>query len=510
MKKAVCILLTLAVILTCCAVGISARCTISDELQQQMNAISDDETIRVNIWVNSITMDESELHQQAMTNAGFQIWEFDKLTSAQMSRYILERRKIESSLEEQACETFIKKFGLDEGNVHYTIATCINADLTKEQIESAVTYAEVNAVYYDPLTELPTEAPSETSTDTWTQKIDAQIIDRLEKPGDTVGSWMWFTEIDREECARRVAEATGYTEEEFAAKKKSMPQTTQEEKDALREFINSYIRTRTAIMSDMYEENNSKIIGELGITDVLFMSTLTNSAIVNLPKNRVYEIARSPYVISMYYYRLEAELPEPPEGVTYRCGDAFVRYVSERSTSANVPEIWSYEELYYHEDSSGETDWVLLDALCGNAVPWMGFGIVGNRVIMNGPLEIFEFGMGLYDVKNDSFLDLTDMTDLSAYSGLEEAIDLYGRGRLLGDLDGDDTITVIDATIIQRCEVKTSEYPESDVISTEEYIDSSFRPLTYYSDFNRDGERDVTDATCIQRYLVGASYPKYR
>ena len=43
-----------------------------------------------------------------------------------------------------------------------------------------------------------------------------------------------------------------------------------------------------------------------------------------------------------------------------------------------------------------------------------------------------------------------------------------------------------------------------------EYIDNSFHPLTYYSDFNRDGERDITDATCIQRYLAGLPYPKYR
>lgn len=346
--------------------------------------------------------------------------------------------------------------------------------------------------------------------DAWMNKIDHQIIDHMDKPGDMIGSWMWFTDIDQDEFARRVAEATGYTEEEFEAEKKSMPHTTAEEKAALREFINAYYRTRNSIMDEMYEAHNSAILEELQITDIRFLSTGTNSAIVNIPKSRVYEIAQNPSVTYMYFYRLEAELPEPPEGVTYRYGDDFVRYVSERSTATYVPEIWTYEELYIHEDSSGETDWVLLDALVGNAELWMGFGIVGNRVIMQGPSEIFEFGMGLYDVKNDTFIDLTDMTDLSAYHGLEEAIDRYGRGTLLGDIDGDDEITVVDATMIQRCEARIADYPESDLITCEEYIDENFRPLTYYTDFNRDGGRDVTDATCIQRYLVGASYPKYR
>lgn len=163
MKKAVCILLMMAIFLTCCTIGVSASCTISDELLEQMEAAKDKDIIRVNIWVNSIGMDENQLHHQAMTDAGFKIWEFDKLTSDQMSRYILARRSIESSLEQESCQRFIDSFGLDEEAIHYTVATCINADLTQAQIEEAAAHRLVNAVYFDSQNELPTEAPTEYS-----------------------------------------------------------------------------------------------------------------------------------------------------------------------------------------------------------------------------------------------------------------------------------------------------------------------------------------------------------
>lgn len=74
---------------------------------------------------------------------------------------------------------------------------------------------------------------------------------------------------------------------------------------------------------------------------------------------------------------------------------------------------------------------------------------------------------------------------------------------MLGDIDGDDEITVIDATIIQRCDIRIQSFPEDDEI----YAGGDFEnTLKYYSDFNRDGERDILDATCVMRYSVGLPY----
>lgn len=202
------------------------------------------------------------------------------------------------------------------------------------------------------------------------------------------------------------------------------------------------------------------------------------------------------------YYKLWEDMFCGPFPVLY-FADKFAEYCASRSE-----EVLDYDELYYHYTDDGELDWVLLNAHGGFPDPWYGMGIIGNRVIVSGTFPVFTFGMGLYDVKKDTFYDLYNMKDYDQFEGLAEAIDGYGKGKLLGDLDGDDEISIIDVTILQRCEAKIREYPESDWIVASDQVDDVFKPIHYYSDFNRDGERDILDATCIQRYLVGLTYPR--
>lgn len=344
MKKAVCILLTLAILMICCAVGVSAKCTISDDLRTQMEAAADDSAIRVNIWVNSITMTESELHHQAMTNAGFKIWEFDKLTSAQMAQYISARRSIESSLEQESCQRFIDSFGLEKERINYTIATCINANLTKSQIETAMDHSLVNAIYYDSQEELPTEAP----------------------------------------------------------------------------------------------------------------------------------------VSSSYRSKFEDY-----------CDQHF-----------NDVEVLRYKELYRHKDKNGETDWVLINGSTNMEYPAPLNTIIGNRVILLGSCGVpFDSGYGVYDVKNDTFVDASKAAR-GGYDGFVKVFDELGGGRLLGDLDGDNRLTIIDATVIQRCLVGVRDYPTDDEIRVDDGLWSY--SAKYYSDFDRDGTRSILDVTKLQRYLVNS------
>lgn len=57
---------------------------------------------------------------------------------------------------------------------------------------------------------------------------------------------------------------------------------------------------------------------------------------------------------------------------------------------------------------------------------------------------------------------------------------------LLGDADGDDSITILDATVIQRhlAEIPTAVYIEAP------------------ADVDQDGTMTILDATCIQRWLA--------
>lgn len=96
------------------------------------------------------------------------------------------------------------------------------------------------------------------------------------------------------------------------------------------------------------------------------------------------------------------------------------------------------------------------------------------------------------------------------------AVDSCGAGKLIGDMDKDDELTVIDATLMQRCEVKLRDYPVDDIAEmeglplryyTQTYSDSYpyyqvYDEITYFSDFDRNGERDIVDATRLQRYVT--------
>lgn len=178
-----------------------------------------------------------------------------------------------------------------------------------------------------------------------------------------------------------------------------------------------------------------------------------------------------------------------------------------------------YKELYYHRDENNDIDWALINCYCNVSSPIEYTNVVGNRVLHPGTQYYpFDTCYGIYDVKNDKFVDATNKAAyqydnfvsafdeiVSSGKGLSMAdIDNRGKGRPLGDIDNDNELTVVDVTLIQRCEAQMMEYPSTD----EFMITYDFNTIHYYSDFNRDGERDILDATCIQRYLVGIAYPK--
>ena len=195
-----------------------------------------------------------------------------------------------------------------------------------------------------------------------------------------------------------------------------------------------------------------------------------------------------------------------PTEQNFAVRERLAAFIADNNPNAYY-KIHRYEELYTHKDADNNTDWVLLMAQIDYPQPWYGMGIIGNRVIVSGTFPVFRFKMGLYDAKEDTFYDLYGMPDYGKYNGLAKAIDTYGYGKLLGDIDGDDAITILDATLQQRCEANMMDYPESDWITESELVNDLFKPIHYYSDFNRDGERDIVDATCIQRFIADMPYP---
>ncbi len=395
---------------------------------------------------------------------------------------------------------------------------------------------------------VPTAFAQEAQQGYWMYKIDQQVLERMDTLSETqtIPVWIWFVTYDEEAFKRRVTEETGMTEQElnkirgqiadkylprkyeiFNLLTKGSSQLTEEEREALSAELQElnrlhseedgavripYYNARDRIMNEMGTEHLTAILAELGIDRdcVTFFDPVVCTVILDLPKSMVFPVAMSDQVTNVYYFDDGTHFVEPTDTTDTR---NWLEYYVQKNYTVSydgysyTPEIYSFEELYTHHDSSGEPDWVLINADIGNPDLWMGLGIIGNRVREMGPLEVFRYGMAVFDVQAKTFCDLSKMTDYSLYDGLAEAIDRCGKGRLLGDLDLDDEITAVDVTILQRCEAGLRDYPQSDLIDPDQEIDSFFKPLTYYSDFNRDGERDIVDATCIQRYLAGLPYP---
>ena len=200
-------------------------------------------------------------------------------------------------------------------------------------------------------------------------------------------------------------------------------------------------------------------------------------------------------------------------GGEYR--DAFLAAYSEYDEK-----YLDYEELYIHRDGSGSPDWVCVWATNHRyrGDNSYSFSIIGNRAFRQYGYRGYPFltHFGVYDVKQNRFYDPAlggrDGFDPDKYADFDKVMDEYAtvdynsNGRLLGDLDRDDEISVMDVTLIQRCDSEMTEWPEGDAISLYSSVKVYSTVPGYFSDFNRDGSRDILDATCIQRYLSDLPY----
>ena len=166
-----------------------------------------------------------------------------------------------------------------------------------------------------------------------------------------------------------------------------------------------------------------------------------------------------------------------------------------------------YDELYYHYDENSQIDWALIYECSYNSPPWNYHGIYKDRILMYGDYSPFCFGYGVYDVKKDKFIDIFDTpasNTYETYDGLEEVLDAKKLGYPIGDADMDRELTIMDATFIQRAIANLCDFDYEDEISWY-YGYKSWDELgypKYISDFDRDGEHTVMDATAIQNALV--------
>ena len=152
-----------------------------------------------------------------------------------------------------------------------------------------------------------------------------------------------------------------------------------------------------------------------------------------------------------------------------------------------------YQEIQPHYDENGEIDWVVVCAYTEMAIVDPLPEATHSNCYMNGEFVFhskdwflpFEVGHCVYDPKKDEFIDITKV-NFDEYKDLKKHVRTYYFANLIGDIDDDNDITIMDATEIQLIIAKLKE----------QYVEICV------SDFDRDGELTVLDATAIQRNLA--------
>lgn len=161
----------------------------------------------------------------------------------------------------------------------------------------------------------------------------------------------------------------------------------------------------------------------------------------------------------------------------------------------DYPPYYTYSDLYIHNKDGKDfhPDWVLCQAryIVPEPLPiiqlWIGGA--GGRFIQGGSIQSpFEFGYGVYDVEENKYYGLEEIAgDYSKYDGLIDALAEKNIGTLLGDVNGDNTVDILDATVIQKYAAD-----KTDLSYEQEPI----------ADVNGDYFVDVIDATEIQKYAA--------
>ena len=190
----------------------------------------------------------------------------------------------------------------------------------------------------------------------------------------------------------------------------------------------------------------------------------------------------------------------PYDPSSYKYFEEFVEYYG------SVP-MYDYDELYFYyaEETDEEPTWALVRAK-NNADMWISiYGTnVGNRILTTPCHEKKSVsGYHVYVKELDTFLPVEEAQMdkiIECCPDFVKVIEENEFGTLIGDIDCNNVIEIIDATYLQRY---LAEYTDLIGGFYNIYELTRVSGSIDVSDFDRDGETTVMDATMIQRHLVG-------
>lgn len=175
----------------------------------------------------------------------------------------------------------------------------------------------------------------------------------------------------------------------------------------------------------------------------------------------------------------------------------YLNYTSNRNFDCSVTDFsywFKYKELYTFNNN------ILSFGAYDKKTNEPSYGVYGDYVLRNNETYFpSTFGYNVYVSKSDEVISLRKAYDTNI-DGIESVFTDYGIGELIGDVNNDKSITIFDATIIQKNLVQLSDFASNDEIQGN--CEDGSVSISYMSDFNRDTDRNIMDATAIQMYLA--------
>lgn len=207
------------------------------------------------------------------------------------------------------------------------------------------------------------------------------------------------------------------------------------------------------------------------------------------------------------YSLLFADVPiDTPSDKTQTLEERFEAWMKSKSISK-----YSEDESYYpggamvyrdYEELAAADTWALVQAHVLQWNPWevVLSTIIGDRVLSwwSPGASVFPYGLFVYDIEKSAFLPIDEIKP-EEYTGIIDRLNELKLGRALGDADGDNALTIIDATAIQRDLADLKKLSKDDVFDYQ--VKEGWKSY-HYADFDLSGDLTILDATAIQRKLA--------
>lgn len=162
-----------------------------------------------------------------------------------------------------------------------------------------------------------------------------------------------------------------------------------------------------------------------------------------------------------------------------------------KSLEANI----NYTPIYIHkccfDVTDSKFDYILLRDEYNQYVH--NYKYYGDYIVFSN--ESNSLNYLIYDYKFDRTIPLEQALEEKVCC-IDKVFNEFSLGKLVGDINSDGELSILDASHIQRYLAKFDDFPIEDTIITDDNSN------VYISDFNRDSYRSILDVSAIQRRLA--------